>query len=140
MKTTSVNILNLCVPCHNHCKYCLLSWDGKCIGIEYEHSVIYARNFYNWLKNNHKEINFMYYFGYSMEHPDLLNAIKFMQETNSPGGEFLQLDGMKMRTKEELMLFFAGLKEQGIKLVNFTFYGTKEYHDKFAGKKAILNL
>ena len=31
-----------------------------------------------------------------MEHPKLLEAIKFMQETNSPGGEFLQFDGMKM--------------------------------------------
>ncbi len=135
MKTTSINILNLCVSCHNHCKYCLLSWDGKCLGIEYERSVAYARNFYNWLKMTHEEINFIYYFGYSMDHPDLPNAIKFMQETNSPSGEFLQFNGMQMRTKEELDTLFASIKELGVRLIDFTFYGSKEYHDKFAGRK-----
>ena len=70
MKTTSINILNLCVPCYNHCRYCLLSWNGKCLGIEYTRSVEYARNFYNWLKIAHPDIKFVYYFGYSMEHPD----------------------------------------------------------------------
>lgn len=140
MKTTSLNILNLCVPCYNHCKYCLLSWNGKCLGIDYERSVIYARKFYNWLKNTHKEINFTYYFGYAMEHPDLPNAIKFMQETNSPSGEFLQMDGMRMRTREELDSLFASLNELGIKLVDFTFYGTKEYHDKFSARKGDFEL
>lgn len=135
MKTTSLNILNLCVRCYNHCKYCLLSWDGKCLGIEYERSVVYARKFYNWLKNTHKDIHFTYYFGYSMDHPDLPNAIKFMQETNSPSGEFLQFDGMKMRTRAELDSLFTIIAELGVKLIDFTFYGTKEYHDQFAGRK-----
>lgn len=140
MKTTSINILNLCVRCHNHCRYCLLSWDGTCIGIEYERSVAYARNFYNWLKITHKEINFTYYFGYSMDHPDLPNAIRFMQETSSPGGDFLQFNGMQMRTKEELYALFTNIAELGVRLIDFTFYGTKEYHDKFAGRKGDFEL
>ena len=140
MKTTSLNILNLCIPCYNHCKYCLLSWDGKCLGIEYERSVAYARKFYDWLKVNHKDINFTYYFGYSMDHPDLSNAIKFMQETNSPGGHFLQFDGMRMRTREELHSLFNGISELGVDLIDFTFYGTKEYHDKFAGRNGDFEL
>ena len=140
MKTTSINIFNLCVPCYNHCRYCLLSWDGKCLGIDYERSVKYARQFYDWLKTTHEEMNFAYYFGYSMEHPKLLEAIKFMQETNSPGGEFLQFNGMKMRTREELEKLLASIKEQGIKLIDFTFYGTKEYHDRFAGRKGDFEL
>lgn len=140
MRTKSLNILNLCVPCYNHCKYCLLSWNGKSLGIEYERSVVYARKFYNWLKTAHKEINFTYYFGYSMDHPNLLQAIKFMQEINSPSGEFLQFDGMQMRTAEELDSLFTSIKEAGIKLINFTFYGTKEYHDKFAGRKGDFEL
>ena len=135
MKTTSLNILNLCVRCCNHCKYCLLSWDGTCLGIDYARSVSYARNFYNWLKSARPELNFVYCFGYSMEHPDLPEAIRFMQETNSPGGEFLQFDGMKMRSPAELHELMGSLKELGIKLLNFTFYGTPEYHDRFAGRK-----
>lgn len=140
MKTISINILNLCVPCYNHCKYCLLSWNGKCLGIEYARSVEYARNFYNWLKITHPEINFIYYFGYSMEHPDLPDAIKFMQETNSPGGEFLQFDGMKMRSKAELHKLLENIKTLGIRLIDFTFYGTQEYHDRFAGRNGDFKL
>lgn len=140
MKTTSLNILNLCVPCYNHCKYCLLSWEGKCIGIEHTRSMEYARNFYIWIQNHHPELNFVYYFGYSMDHPNLPEAIKFMQETNSPGGEFLQLDGMRMRTKAELHQLLGNLKKLGIKLIDFTFYGTKNYHDRFAGRKGDFEL
>lgn len=132
MKTTSLNILNLCVRCYNHCKYCLLSWDGKCLGIDYARSVEYARGFYHWLQAVHPEMNFVYYFGYSMDHPDLPAAIKFMQETNSPGGQFLQFNGMKMRSNTELRELLARIKDLGIKLIDFTFYGTQDYHDQFA--------
>lgn len=121
MKTTSLNVLNLCVRCYNHCKYCLLSWDGKCLGIDYNRSVKYARDFYHWLQASHPEMNFVYYFGYSMDHPDLPAAIKFMQETNSPGGEFLQFNGMKMRSNAELYELLARIKESGVKLIDFTF-------------------
>lgn len=140
MKTISLNVLNLCVRCYNYCKYCLLSWDGRCLGIDYERSVAYARKFYEWLRNNHEEIDFTYYFGYSMEHPNLLEAIDFMRETGSPGGEFLQFDGMKTRTREELEDLFVSIKEKGIKLIDFTFYGTKEFHNKFAGRKGDFEL
>ena len=134
VQTKSINILNLCVPCENHCRYCLLSWNGNCLGIDYERSVKYARRFHEWLKINRPDMNFMYYYGYSMEHPQLLETIKFMQETNSPGGEFLQFDGMKKRTREELVKMLTDLRNAGIKLLDFTFYGLKEYHDKFAGR------
>lgn len=140
MKTTSINILNLCVRCYNHCKYCLLSWEGKCLGIDYTRSTEYARSFYNWLKTAHPEMNFVYYFGYSMEHPDLPDAIRFMQETHSPGGEFLQFDGMKMRSRAELHELLGSIKTLGIKLIDFTFYGTQDYHDRFAGRKGDFEL
>ena len=140
MKTTSINILNLCVRCYNHCKYCLLSWNGKCLGIDYTRSTEYARSFYNWLKTAHPEMNFVYYFGYSMEHPDLPDAIRFMQETHSPGGEFLQFDGMKMRSRAELHELLGSIKTLGIKLIDFTFYGTQDYHDRFAGRKGDFEL
>ena len=140
MKTTSLNIMDLCVRCYSHCRYCLLSWDGKCLGVEYERSVAYSRRFYEWLKITHKDINFTYYFGYSMDHPALPNAIRFMQETNSPGGEFLQFNGMQMRTRAELDTLFTTIAELGIKLIDLTFYGTKEYHDRFAGRKGDFDL
>lgn len=110
------------------------------MGVDYEKSVNYANAFYQWLKINHPEINFAYFFGYSMEHPQLFEAIEFMQKTNSPGGEFLQLDGLKKRTTNELESFLVKLKNSGIKLINLTFYGTEEFHDTFAGRKGDFTL
>ena len=135
MQTVSVNVMTLCVPCENRCRYCLLSYDGKTVGANYERSKQYALKFYNWLKNNRPDLSFVFGFGYSMEHPNLLEEIKFLQSINSPTGEFLQFDGMKFRSAEELYGFLTSLKEQGIKLIDLTFYGDREYHDKFAVRK-----
>lgn len=140
MKTTSINIFSLNVPCCNKCRYCLLSWDGTIIGTSYNRSLSFARKFYEWLKNNHSNLSFSYYFGYSMDHPNLFDVIKFLQETNSPGGKFLQFDGMKKRTNEELNEFLEKLKESGIETLNFTIYGKKEFHDRFAGRIGDFNL
>jgi hypothetical protein len=108
--------------------------------VEYKRSERYAKHFYEWLKENRQDLSFLFGFGYSMEHPDLPEAIKFMQETNSPGGEFLQFDGMKMRTRAELHELLENIRTLGIKSINFTFYGTQEYHDRFAGRKGDFEL
>lgn len=140
VKTKSINIFNLNVPCFNHCRYCLLSWDNNLLGIPYDRSIKFARRFYEWLKVNHPEINFSYYFGYSMDHPHLLDVIKFMKETNSPSSKFLQFDGMKFREKEELEILLNNLKREGIEILNFTIYGQRKFHDKFASRKGDFDL
>ena len=134
MKTVSINVMNLCVPCENHCRYCLLSYDGKVNGVEYERSEQYAKRFYEWLRENRPELSFLFGFGYAMEHPNLLKAVDFCQSIGSATGEFLQFDGMKFRTDEELETLLRQLKDHGIKLIDLTFYGTEEYHDRFAAR------
>lgn len=134
MKTVSINVMNLCVPCANRCRYCLLSYDGKTSGVDYTRSEAYSKRFYNWLKENRPEMSFLFGFGYSMEHPDLLNAIDFCRSIGSASGEFLQLDGMKMRSEGELEDLLSQLKAHGIKQINLTFYGTQKYHDRFAAR------
>lgn len=134
MQTRAINISNLCVPCECHCRYCLLSWQNKLLGIDYKRSESYAKRFYDWIKTNNLDLDFMYYFGYSMEHPNLLDAIDFMKSTESAGGEFLQFNGLKFRTKDELKELIQNIIKHGIKKIDLTFYGTKEYHDKFAGR------
>ena len=134
MKTVSINVMNLCVPCENRCRYCLLSYDGKTSGVDYKRSEAYANRFYEWLRRNRSDLSFLFGFGYSMEHPDLLNAIDFCQNIGSATGEFLQFDGMKFRTDEELETLLRHLKDHGIKLIDLTFYGTESYHDRFAAR------
>ena len=127
--------MNLCVPCENRCRYCLLSYNGKTNGIDYKRSEAYAKAFYEWIQEHRPDLSFVFGFGYSMEHPNLFEAIDFLQEIGSPTGQMLQFDGMKFRTEEEIREFLAALKEREIKLIDLTFYGTEEYHDKFAARK-----
>ena len=134
MKTVSINVMNLCVPCANRCRYCLLSYNGKESGVDYKRSERYAKRFYEWLQENRPELSFLFGFGYSMEHPHLLSAIEFCQSIGSATGEFLQFDGMKFRTDSELETLLRQLNNRGIKLIDLTFYGTKEYHDRFAAR------
>ena len=134
MKTTSINVMNLCVPCENRCRYCLLSYDGKVSGLDYRRSQNYAGRFYEWLRCNRPDLSFLFGFGYSMEHPQLLDAIDFCRSIGSATGEFLQFDGMKFRGKTELSALLSRLKEHGIKLIDLTFYGLEHYHDRFAAR------
>ena len=134
LETVSINVMNLCVPCENRCRYCLLSYDGKIHRVDYKRSEVYAKRFYEWLQENRPELAFNFGFGYSMEHPDLLNAVNFCRSIGSATGEFLQFDGMRFRTDEELGILLRELKERGIKLIDLTFYGTEYYHDRFAAR------
>ena len=102
MRTVSVNVMNLCVPCANRCRYCLLSYDGKVNGVDFKRSKAYAKRFYDWLRENRPDLSFLFGFGYSMDHPDLLGAIDFCRSIGSATGAFLQFDGMNFRTDGEL--------------------------------------
>lgn len=50
MKTNILQVLNLCVPYHNYCRYCLLSWDGKCLDIDDRRAMQYAKRIFEWIK------------------------------------------------------------------------------------------
>jgi len=134
MVTASVAVQNLCISCENRCRYCLLSWDGKLGGVDYDRSERYAKSFCEWLKNNRPDVSFQFYFGYSMEHPRLLDAVDFMHSIGSAGGEFLQFNGMKFRTSAEIDSLLFNLRAHGVKAIDLTFYGTREYHDRFAAR------
>lgn len=140
MKTVSINVMNLCMPCENRCKYCLLSYNGKVSGVDYKRSEAYAKRFYDWIKTNRSDLSFLFGFGYSMEHPNLTDAVDFCRSIGSPTGEFLQFDGMKFRTDDELETLLLHIKKHGVKLIDLTFYGTEEYHDHFAARSGDFQL
>ena len=102
MKTTQVYVTNYCVPCENRCKYCLLSYNGIESGVDYKRSEAYAKKFYDWIKENRPDLTFIFYWGYAMEHPGLLEALDFCKSIGSPMGNFLQFDGMKFRSEDEI--------------------------------------
>ncbi len=132
MKTTSILMQTLCVPCLCHCRYCLLSWDRHLTGAPYERSATYARRFADWLQANRPEISFNFAFGYSMEHPRLFEALDFLRSIGSVSARLLQLDGVKIRTETECAEWMCSLRAHGVEQVNLTFYGLREAHDRFA--------
>ena len=135
MQTKSVMLQTLCVPCACRCRYCLLSWNGRTIGADYDRSQRFAERFYDWLQRERPDISFHFSFGYSMDHPRLFDALDFLNGIGSVGGQFLQCDGMAFRTEKELNELLGGMKAHGAKHLNFTVYGTEAYHDRFAGRK-----
>ena len=135
METKSVMLQTLCVPCACRCRYCLLQWDGKTVGADYDRSKKLAERFYAWIRQERPELTFHFSFGYSMEHPCLLEAIDFMNRIGSVSGKLLQCDGLAFREEGALKDWLAGVKDHGVEGLNFTFYGTEAYHDRFAGRK-----
>jgi MoaA/NifB/PqqE/SkfB family radical SAM enzyme len=125
----------MCVPCFCHCKYCLLSYEYILEGIDYHRGIEYAKRFQTWLLSSHPEVSIMYYFGYSMETPFLLDSFEDLICLNSPITSFLQFNGMKKRTRDELIEFFIKLNGNGVKLISLTFYGMQITHDIFADRK-----
>lgn len=140
VKTVSVNVMNLCVPCENRCRYCLLSYDSHTNGVDFDRSTAYAQRFFNWIQKNRPELSFLFGFGYSMEHPELKKAIEFCQSIGSATGQFLQFNGMKQRSGSQLTDFLSDLKAWGIKLIDLTFYGTEAYHDRFSARQGDFKL
>lgn len=140
MKTTSVLIHSLCVPCGNYCRYCLLSWNGKVEGADWDRSVDLAERFLNELREQQPEIKGGFSFGYSMEHPNLKGAVRTLRRLGGPTADFLQCDGMKMRNDTECIELMEMLHDEGIKQLNFSLYGLSDYHDRFAGRKGDFEL
>ena len=135
MKTESILLQTLCVPCGCHCRYCLLSWDGHCPGADWERSAALARRMAAWLRKERPGLRFHFSFGYSMEHPRLPEALDLLRELDSVQAAFLQCDGLRIRDEGETSAFVEMLREHGVKTLNFTYYGTENYHDRFAGRK-----
>lgn len=140
MKTSSIGIENLCVPCACRCRYCLLSWDGRVPGVEYARGERFARRFMEELKQIRPEVRTFFYIGCSMETPRLSDYIARSRKTDSPSAEFLQLNGLADRDDAGAERFMSSVADAGIKTVDFTLYGLREYHDRFAGRKGDFDL
>lgn len=129
MKTATFSMENLCVPCGCRCRHCLLSYDGTVPGAGYTRGKEIARR-----AAAESTVPFSYYIGFCMDTPDLLDYIAFCQEIGSPGGSFLQMNGLRIRTAEETESLVREIREAGIQQIDCTFYGLPPYHDRFAGR------
>ncbi len=129
MKTELLSEENLCVPCGCRCRHCLLGFDGGVPGAGYARGKDLARR----LKGE-SPVRFTYYIGFCMDTPELLDYIAFCREMGFPGGSFLQMNGFAKRPYPELERLMGDVRDAGVELIDLTFYGLPEYHDRFAGR------
>ncbi len=134
MKTTSVGVENLCVPCHAACRYCLLSSCGKANGVDYERGKKFAERLRAELSILAPSIKTYYYIGYCMDTPYLEDYIRYSQQTDGPSAQFLQMNGLRIRGERDTAQLIEDLCRYGIQEIDLTIYGTEEYHDRFAGR------
>lgn len=120
---------NLCVPCNCRCRHCLLGFDGGVCGAGFDRGGELARRV-----KGECGIRFTYYIGFCMDTPELFDYIALCRELDSPGGRLLQMNGFAKREYRELETLMGQIRDAGVELIDLTFYGTSEYHDRFAGR------
>ena len=135
MKTTRLGIANYCGPCHAYCRYCLLCSCGQVSGVEYHRSTQFAHRVFAEIAENCADISTFFYIGYSMDIPELKNYIRFCNAHHSPSAHFLQMNGFQFRKETEMKSIMHMIHEEGVNAIDLTFFGTEEYHDRFAGRK-----
>ncbi len=149
IQTRSITIQNLCVPCFNRCRYCLLSWDGKAVGTEWERSIILAERFIKEIKEARPGVTVSFFYGYSMEHPNLITAIQTLRRLGSkkitlfiPHGEGRGKSLNSIRLQQQDL---SVLSPDSLKLLNRDLYRTESEwlnapEIKEAGRAIIISL
>lgn len=135
MKTVAFSMENLCVPCGCRCRHCLLGYDGNTVGAGYEQGKALARRL-----AAESPVQFSYYIGFCMDTPMLFDHIAFCREISSIGGRFLQMNGFRERSYDEIEDLMERIKSSDVELIDLTFYGLPEYHDAFAGRRGDFSL
>lgn len=134
MKTTSITIQNLCVPCGCACRYCLLRSCKQAEGVDYERGLRIARRFAERAKDKGYVTLPDYCIGYCAEYPQIADTIAFNRSVGFIGARILQVNGIAIRTAEETDRHLRKLKAAGLQQIDTTFYGDREYHDAFAAR------
>ena len=135
METASVYVANYCQRCGCRCRYCLLDWRGTCPGVPNHDAMDFTRRFAAWFAAQKHAPAFGYYAGYAMDLPELREYLRFLREIRSPQAGFLQLNGMDLRTEEEMRAWLRAARDGGADTLCPTFYGTRDYHDAFCARK-----
>ena len=103
--------------------------------MDYRHGEAFAHRVLTELAEQRPDISGSFYIGYCMDTADLWDYIRFSRDHKSPGASFLQMNGFRFREAAELLFMMQRIREEGVQLIDLTFYGTEEYHDRFAGRK-----
>ncbi len=135
MKTVSVGVQNLCAPCHCACRYCLLRSDKTAPdGVDYFRGKKIAEKLVEWAKAEGIAPLPYYYVPYCADYPELADTIAFNRSVGFAGADFLQCNGIALRDAAGLDEFLRTIRDAGVKAIDTTFFGTEDFHDRFAAR------
>lgn len=138
----SPDVKDICVviqwwgtPCHCRCRHCLLNSGPKLTAVPFARAKDVAEKFLRWRNEQGLEdLGVDIITGYSCDSPNALEAQLFSKQAGAASWWYLPANGNAMRSEEELRQFLQSRKDEGVTSVGVTFYGLKDFHDKWAGR------
>jgi hypothetical protein len=122
------------VPCHCRCRHCLLSSGARVSSVPYQRATGVADKFAVWRKTHAGESPEIHFWAaYCCDFPELPRHLDFCRRLGCPS-TYEPINGIRIRSTSEIEDFLRILADAGVKQVNLTFYGMKEFHDRFAGR------
>lgn len=136
MENKSLMIINHNTPCSCACKYCFFQSKKTSYGVPYDVGEKIALRFHKWLTSGQlPDLSLSYAISHCADYPELIRNIEFNKKLGFIGFSFLQINGIGLRDADSLKAYLQNVKEAGVTTVDTTFYGLREYHDKFAARK-----
>lgn len=135
MQTVSISIENLCVPCHASCRHCLLCAGGPADGVEAERGMQFAARFLTRLQADRPDLHGSFYMGCCNDFPQLRAYVRFLRQY-SPMIDVLQCNGFAFHPDEEIDDIMRMLRDEGMRGIDLTFYGSEQAHDAFARRQS----
>jgi MoaA/NifB/PqqE/SkfB family radical SAM enzyme len=136
MNNKDLTILNLNTACSCACKYCFFRSCKKANGIDYEYGKKIAHAFNKWRKEKSlNDFSLSYTIGYCSDYKQLKDNIELNKSFNFIGAPYLQINGIGLKTDEELTKYFKEIKDAGIKHIDTTFFGLPNFHNSFVSRE-----
>ncbi|MCE5323628.1 sigma-70 family RNA polymerase sigma factor [bacterium] len=121
--------------CSCRCRHCLLNSGSRLSGVSFDRMKALGKKFLRWRDaHSFDDLAIDIITGYSCDSSEDIEGRLFCKAAGATNWSYLPTNGMELRTKTELEQYLLARKEMGITTVGITFYGMKDFHDKWAGR------
>lgn len=122
--------------CSCRCRHCLLDSGKKLSTVSFDRVKALGEQFLRWKDTlSYEDPAIDIITGYSCDSSEDVESAQFCKEAGATSWSYLAANGMELKAKTELEQFLLARKEMGITKVGVTFYGMREFHDKWADRK-----
>ena len=123
-------------PCACRCAHCLTSaGEWQTTKVPYARARRIADRFSVWARETQNGVAILHNVWPSCEVDTevLRDVFRFSREQGEPLD--VMLNGLRLRTRDQFQTFIAPLVADGLQSASLSFYGLRESHDRFAGRR-----